>query len=611
MRFLSSIEKLLIAIRDIFWGYPEYVFVNKNSHFYRFRRLYQSSRPLSYILTFIVLFFPFTVIASNNSANLLRVDSETFIEGVIVGVDDQGELLKLSRINPLINTNIQLEKDLIELIYEPLIRIEQDKEPKPVLADYGELDKGKLYRFRLNDDIYWSDGEKLTTTDVIATFELLKTLESDPSTSTIHSRASTKIDLIPIDELTFEFKLNSAIPTFFEAISFKILPAHLITDMNRFNIASSDPYLNRNPVGTGIYKLAEVKDNEISLDFNNKHLTNTPNIKNIKFKLFSDEKKAQEALIGGQVHAISSMDTDTIRDLQSFDNIEVYKSSTIYNQYWGLYFNLSENGPKSLQSIPLRSVIASGINRERILISLLNFGVEAKGPIPETSWAYSSVPTFRFNKEKAIQTLQDEGWTLKENESIREKDGEQLKYQLFLVNNPDRVKIAENIKQDLFDIGIEIEIIAKSKEQLVSENIVPRSFDLLLYGVQAFIDPDRYELFHSSQISHPGLNISSYASKETVLTVIEGEQKRIPKVDDALDDGRKFVDQSERKSEYQIFQTIVGREAPVVFLFHPQEAYAVNKRVKGIDLNGINSLEERFFSIYNWSLSTGSTFNRN
>ncbi|KXK08390.1 MAG: Periplasmic oligopeptide-binding protein precursor [candidate division WS6 bacterium OLB21] len=268
MFLLRHIEQLLYSIRDFLWSYPERLFIDKHSLYNQFRSTYHALRPLShYLMVAFITFLVVTITGSNVSA-MLRINSDTLIEGVIVGLDEQGDVQEISRINPLINSNIQLERDIIELIYESLISVNQSGESTAALADYGELDKGRLYRFKLREGMLWSDGQPITTADVEATFNLLQQLEGDPTTSTLYSRAATKMEIIILDDLTFEFKLNSVIPGFFEAISYKILPAHLLSDVNTDNIVTSDPLINRNPVGSGRYKINSVSDDTITLSQN-------------------------------------------------------------------------------------------------------------------------------------------------------------------------------------------------------------------------------------------------------------------------------------------------------------------------------------------------------
>ncbi|MFQ5493366.1 MAG: peptide ABC transporter substrate-binding protein [Candidatus Dojkabacteria bacterium] len=602
MKLWKAIEKFLYEVRDSLWDYPQVIFANEKSFYRDLRAAYISTRPFSHVAVYLVVVGIIFLIVSSNVSAFLRINTTTLIEGVIVGVDETGNLQKLNRVNPLTNTNVQLEKDLIELIYQGLITVDQSGELSPGLADFLELEPGKLYRFKLKDDLFWSDGEPLTTEDVEATFDLLTQLDTNPATSTLFSRAATKIDVKVIDEHSFEFQLNSAIPAFFEAISFKILPKHLMYDLSPVNINSADPLINRNPIGSGPYALTSVGDDSIVLTQNEFYQGEKSQIKNIKFKLFTDEDTAVDALMSGQIHSLTGISSDRQRSLQDLKQIDVIGSNVIYNQYWALYFNLAKNGPEVFKESKVRRAISSAINRELILETLLGYGEEAVGPIPVSSFAYARVRNYRFNKERAEKLLDEAGWEREGGVGMRTKDGIPLGFQLLLVDNVDRVKIAELIKKDLEDVGIAVEVVTKNRSNLVNEHIVPRVFETVLYGVQTFIDPDRFELFHSSQIEHPGLNIASYRSVEKILTVREGKTVRIPKVDDALDDGRKLLDEDKRAEKYEVFQELVANDVPAVFLFHPVETYAVNKRIKGIELGAVNSIEQRFNEIENWRL---------
>jgi len=603
MFILAKIEQLLYSLRDTLWDYPFHLFLDQESIFVKVKHSYLSSRPFSHLfLCFAVIGTAFLLVSNDVSA-FLRINSSTLIEGVIVGVDANNQLQRLSRVNPLINTNIQLEKDLNELVYQGLITVDQKGEIHPVLADFLELKEGKLYRFKMKDNIFWHDGVKVTTEDVRATFDLLKNLEQDARTSTLYSRAATKMELTVIDEQSFEFKLNSALPSFFEAVSYKIMPSHLLGDLNVININSSDPIINRNPVGTGLYKFAGAGLDTIELVLNQNYTGEKPSITRIKFKLYADEEGAINALKSGQIHSLTGISTDKLRELQTLQHTTVLGSSVIYNQYWGLYFNLSEQGPKVFKDKKVRQAISSAINRQFILESLLNYAHKADGPIPESSFAYAAdVKRYDFDKAAAERLLGEAGWKLNPETGVREKNNEQLKFKLLFVNNPDRVKIADLIAKDLSDVGIEATVEAKSRDEVVNDHIVPRNFETLLYGVQTFIDPDRFELFHSGQIDHPGLNISSYKSEETVLTVQAGKTERIPIVDDVLDDARKIVDPKVRVKRYEILQASVAEDVPVVFLFHPEETYAVNRRLKNVRIDNINSIEQRFNSISEWEI---------
>src|SRR3989344_147730 len=602
-----TLSKLLSGTRDFFWNYPEFLFLGENSWWSRLRSFYNEGIPVSHFALLIFSTMLLTALVVVNAKAILNSNSDTLIEGVIIGVDELGNLQQLNRINPLINTNIQLEKDLNELIYESLIEIDQNGVPVAVLGDFLKIEEGRIYQFKLKKNIYWHDGTPITANDVAKTFELLQSLEEDPKTSTIFSRAAVKMEIAVIDSESFEFKLkgeDTYIPelSFFEGISFKILPAHLITDIDRYNISFSDPLINRHPVGSGPYKFNLSRNNEITLVRNDNYFGNKSAIKMIKFKLFKDENSAVEALKSGQIHALTGLTTNNLRDLSTFSNLQIIKSNIIYNQYFALYFNLGQNGLEILKDQKVRQAIAFAVNKEKIIETVLGFAHKADSPIPENSFAYSASSAYPYNPQKAQELLNEAGWLLPEQKKVREKNAAPLSLTLLLVNNPDRKLIAEELQKEFADVGVEVNLELLDLEAVINEHIIPRSFDLILYGVQTFVDPDRYEFFHSSQIAHPGLNISSYASTEKRLTGIGNKTERIPAVDDDLEDGRKIVDINIRKRRYQDFLRIIANEVPAVFLFHPVEAYAVNKRLKNVNISAIKSSEHRFDQISSWEI---------
>ncbi|MBE0573707.1 hypothetical protein IH575_02270, partial [Candidatus Dojkabacteria bacterium] len=123
--------------------------------------------------------------------------------------------------------------------------------------------------------------------------------------------------------------------------------------------------------------------------------------------------------------------------------------------------------------------------------------------------------------------------------------------------------------------------------------------------MNTFIDPDRYELFHSSQSVDPGLNIASYIGSAETIQVKESQLERLPRIDRLLEVTRTFDPlqaKSERLRNYLDIQTLIAEDAPVVFLYHPQFIYYANTNVSHVDLSNVASVEDRFRNIENWEI---------
>ncbi|MBD3280037.1 hypothetical protein GF389_00750 [Candidatus Dojkabacteria bacterium] len=605
--FFTTIEKFLVQTRDYFWNYPEKFFVGRESLFFQIREFFLKSRPFSHFFLNLLMLTSLLFFVSRDISAVLMIDTDTMTEGVIVGQKSDGEIQTVDFLNPLIVTNMQLKRDIAELVYEPLVKVNQDGSLRKVLAENViDVGEGRKFRIKLKENVTWHDGESLNTDDVLATFNLLENLEFGNKTSSVYSKAASKINITKIDDYRLEFSLKekgSVIPNFFEVISFMIMPEHLIQDLNSTNILYAEPKINTNPVGTGPFIVGSLSGEEVVLRRNDEYHADKARLTRFVFRLYKDQERAVSDMKTGQIHSLIGIDSDNLHEISTHTNLSIYPSNVIYNQYWGLYFNLGDNGKSSTKENKVREAINTAINKEFLVDSLAGAGVKADGPIPKTSFAYSDTARDGFDIARAQKLLDEAGWTRAKDQLFRtNKSGETLELDMVYVNNPDREKIATLIKDDLGDVGIEVNLVAKTIAEVNNDHLLPGFFDMLLYGVSTFIDPDRYELFHSSQIGYPNLNIASYESEKTTVVIREGKKETPPEVDYVLEQGRAIFKNADRVEYYETFQEIVLDELPVIYLYHPVYSYVVNNRVRGIELENMTTLEDRLDGVMNWHI---------
>jgi peptide/nickel transport system substrate-binding protein len=611
----------LLYIRDLLWDYPYYIFVGKTSYLGKFISFYRSTRPLSYIITTIIVSLVVSTLLLTQFQSVLGFNRDTFVEGVIVGVNPSGEPIGPTRLNPLQRANPQLDKDILELIYEPLIKIDQSGNIEPILAEKftpeesegedSESDEfAKSYRFSLKKNVKWHDGKEFTTKDVKATFDLIKEL-GDNIPNAYSSTGSKNIQLEILDDYVCRFTINNEIiPNFYELINFKILPAHLIA---QFRDAILTGQFTGNEqlisVGTGPFSLLEVQTDRVILEANHDYHNGSPQLNRFVFRLLRDENEAEKAIRSGEIHGITNISTKLVESVSDMSNFEVRNSNVIYTQYWGIYFNLGDSGPKSLKEKIVRKAFSNGINREVAVNSIYKQAKVATGPIASNSPFYvKKYQQPQYNKDQAIKLLKEDGWKLKdkaiddEKKKIWTKDNQELNFEIAYVDDFDREQIINQIRLDLAAIGINLVPKPMSPENLRNARL-KRNFDTILFGVSTFVDPDRYEFFHSEQTSeNGGLNIGAYKSEKTIADIDDEKRKtiRVPIVDKLLDDARKTTDLKERKEDYKEFQQVLADEVPVIFLYHPTIQYLLNNRVQNLKLENMKHYEDRFYNIENW-----------
>jgi len=600
-------ENKLINIRDQIWSYPESVFghegiVEKCITFYK------DFRPFSHIFVLVIVFILLGNLVFSGKLDIVKARQDILIEGVVIGDS------YLTRINPLIPTNNQLENDLASLIYLPLLRVDSSGEIHGILLnEWAQLDEDGLeYQFSIKDNIYWQDGEKFTVDDVISTFEVLKALGSGEQKAIVSKQAelAQKIEMNKIDNFNFTIKIYEVIPTFFEDLSVGIMPKHIIEEVSLSTFSWAR--FNLKPIGTGPFTFKLFKENTILLSANDRYFEGTPKIRQIKLILYETGDEAVQALKNGEIHMLADPSTAVLKDLKNWPNIHKIGSTVLYRRYQAMYFNLKEDGLEVFKDVKIRQAISSAINRDKIIKEIETAGEEALGPIHKNSWAFKEdSQRYRYDLEKARTLLDEAGWEQKqvEGELVRMKDDKILRFELSYIDKYERQIMAEMIKSDLSQIGVIVNLDPRTSSDLNEALIATRNFEAVLYGVSTPIDPDRIRLWHSEAINYPGINISSYLSSESRAVVGEGQElQRISLIDAALENGQTTLDRERRKGSeglsigYYKFQDILLSDCPVVFLYHPVFSYVVHNRVKGIDLSDMTSPEDRYFSVMNWEI---------
>jgi peptide/nickel transport system substrate-binding protein len=162
---------------------------------------------------------------------------------------------------------------------------------------------------------------------------------------------------------------------------------------------------------------------------------------------------------------------------------------------------------------------------------------KALSPIPPMSWGYNPlVKTYDYNLARGKELIKN---SLPPNQKLS----------LELTTLPEHLKTAENLKNELANANIEINL------RVVTA--VPENFQLYLGTLSIPNDPDQYSLWHSTQNSN--------------VTHIDDK-----KIDKLLEDGRTTIDQKQRRLFYLDFQKTLLEELPAIFLYFPNR-YQVSR----------------------------------
>lgn len=170
-----------------------------------------------------------------------------------------------------------------------------------------------------------------------------------------------------------------------------------------------------------------------------------------------------------------------------------------------------------------------------------------------------------------------------------------LKITLTTVDKFPLSDIAEILKQNWEEAGIETIIEQVSISAFETKTLQQRDFEALLFGASLGSLLDPFPFWHSSQKEYPGLNIPGYESIQA---------------DKFLEQARQAETKQERANALEQFQNILLNDIPAVFLVSPNYVYTLSPKIKGFQVKKITEPSKRFSGIENWYINTERVWKR-
>jgi peptide/nickel transport system substrate-binding protein len=155
-----------------------------------------------------------------------------------------------------------------------------------------------------------------------------------------------------------------------------------------------------------------------------------------------------------------------------------------------------------LGDIRVREAITLGIDRERIMVELLEGEVFPIDSVLQVGWINCQVEPFTYDPERAAQLLEEAGWIDEDGDGVREahgvptvEDGTRLSLNMNGYTGFSTLDLTElAVQEDLAAIGIEVAIENQDFAVIFGTwaDQSPRllgDYDLLLYDDGYFIEP--------------------------------------------------------------------------------------------------------------------------
>jgi len=339
---------------------------------------------------------------------------------------------------------------------------------------------------------------------------------------------------------------------------------------------------SKQPVGSGKYEFVKMDSSSVYL-IDHEYDRYNPVIKNIVFKMFSDEYALEMAFRAGYLDSFGSWDSRWSTYVDEYKNFIRY-SKVIQDRQKQILFNTRKD---SLKNKEVRVALTLLLNKKDLVEELGVGGEVLNGPLPSSSWAYNNdVDFLEYSPSRAADLLKKLGYEKNENSGYFENSqGEILTFMITYLATDLNERIVDLLVDYYKKEGIFMKTESLDYEQMTQEIIATRNFELLLYEIETSMDPDQYNLWHSLKVNFPDLNLSGYSYN---------------RVDILLEEGRLSVDRNVRKQKYLLFQKYLMADAPVIFLYSPKYEYIVRDNLIGVNFEEITHSYERFHNIEEW-----------
>jgi len=378
-------------------------------------------------------------IENNNINELIEKNDNT---SMIIGLVD------IDTLNPILTKNIDVI-NFSKIIYNSLFKYSVNmKLEKDLVEDYN-YSSNKLH-VKVKNDICWHNGDTFNAYDVEFTFNMIKKYGG------IYAESIKNIDKVEvIDDRTINFIIsNNSVEEQYN-LTFPILSAKYYSTVD-----FEDASINMKPNGTGLF-MFEKYDNSIYSFIHYDKSNIKTQIQYIDIKLFNN--------INDTFNSLKNKEIDMFfTKVNNYDNylgsIGYKHEEYIDNTFVFLGINM---GNKHLSNINVRKAISIAIDKEILNNKIFNGNMYiSQSLIHPNSYLYKSI---------------DEIYDLDEAKKyIKSYSKNKISLNLLVnSNNKLNISLAEELKNELNDIGITINMILKNNFEykiMINE----KNYDLVL-----------------------------------------------------------------------------------------------------------------------------------
>ncbi|MDR3590262.1 MAG: peptide ABC transporter substrate-binding protein [Negativicutes bacterium] len=498
-----------------------------------------------------------------------------------------GSLQEPNTLNPLLS-DLLATAEVGSLVFSGLV-ITNDKGEwtadlageVPSRSNGGVSPDGLTVTYKLRSGVKWHDGTPFTSADVKFTWETIM----NPRSNVVSRDGYDKIAAVDTpDAQTVVVRFREYYAPYLTLFGV-VLPKHILEGGTDLNKAA----FNRAPVGTGPFKFKEWRIAEaIILEANPAYFRGKPNLDAVIYKILPDTNIMLSQLKAGEVDIISNVNPGLFDQVKAVNGLRAVVTP---NMIWEhLDFNLDN---ALFQDVKVRQAVALGLDRQAIVTGALkSLASPAAGDQSPLSWAYNPAAKVQPRSIGAARDLLAQAGWQPGPDGIFVKNGRRLSFSLVTTaGNKTREVVAQNIVQQLKDVGIEVVVRQVDVPAFFADVLKTRRFETAMYAWVAGVDPDNISLWHSKNIPASG---NGYQGQNY-------PGWRSPEVDSLTTQGGRLVDIEARRQTYLRIQELIVADVPVIPLYFRSNLDAVRDTVVNYKPNPTPS--GNLWNAWEWGLT--------
>ncbi|HVB63314.1 MAG TPA: ABC transporter substrate-binding protein [Nitrolancea sp.] len=461
------------------------------------------------------------------------------------------------------------EQQVERLMFGALVKMNDKLVPTPDMASKIEATPdAKSYTFTLHDNVKFSDGTPLTSDDVRFTFQAaidsrsgsywngrLKGIVGAADFST--QKATSVTGIVTPDDKTVTINLTGGDAAFLVNLcnfsGLGIMPKHILKDVAPDQLRKHS-FALAPTVTAGAFKFVKyATDQYLELARNDTYWGTPPPLDSIFMQILTSDVALAQLETGKiDLMTLSVQDLDHVKSLPNAQMQSVASPSMDF-----LAVNLERDYLKDKR---IRQAMLYAIDRDGILKQIYaGQGEITNSPIFGPDWmgVPEGLNEYKFDPAKAKQLLKDAGW-----------DGSRTLDMVYTPVTKERTTAMQIIQNQWSDVGLKVNIDQVDTAEGNRRTIQASDFDLRPTGGGVFrADPGVSGTYMVTSTWTPkGGNYGHYSN---------------PDIDKLYPEAQAAGKPEDRKVLYTQIAKILNDELPWIFLYSPNSAYGVAKRLQG------------------------------